>query len=1053
MKNKLNKRFGASLLVFFMLAMQVFPIGNVYAETMDIDIEGEISNFKAYDMVFQKLEELRNKIEDKIKGKIDDIKNELTTPAQIGSQGMSGLNRPNVPQVEVTFSAEDAMANGSKVTAQAAVSGFMDNNTDHKPYYTWYLKRANCDLSRGLTSSNSRCDLDADGEVTVNDWKIAAAKIIVQGENGRYSESDGDINADSGDSGHEAWPSVKQWKKSYDNGADNVSTASGYDNIPNCHVYEKESGMTFELRSDSDGGEFETDTCPDGYHVACVETTPKVCEIDNPAYVAEYCEPAYVAAHNLPVSDPNYLPGECVAEHLPVEGLNMCKETGVKPDCEADPAKKSSFGGMATCEGNATPLCVLSGGADMTTDPNIGIIFTSGNTSDVCSEHLLQPKVTATTQYWGQTEAAKCEGGIVSTYSEKINAAGLYEYRPVCVMRKTQKGNMCKHLFPVIPKKIGINGDGEFSREEKNFWGANPNTGSTNNVNKDEEATTGFGVTEFTWTYIKGDKIGVVVEGATAIPTEHNDGSYKIMWAFSKNKCDEIDELKGGKGNQSYYVESKLTDPNNPYVGENQIGIYTANLDLDKCLKDNLIDPFEVSQVEMDVSIDVAPKELLNIPNEITEDNKVTATAMVGNVSNTERLYYEWRVEKSLDGAAVPVEDTTWIDIMTDMKNQGSFKDGDEQGIGKDVFNFNLNLTDEILGASSKESFYLRLKTYVSDYSGDGSKTTVKGTAIVKVKKQNDGRMQVFSSSAAADGLLNKGIVICTETGSPCGVSVNEILAVTVSDPDNSLEKFSWKVDGKETACNSSISAACSEAGGNTLFFPVRSESDDIFEVEAQAIDTKISEVVTIKRKFVLMDPGVKLVSADGELAWPRELFDGSGETSEEVLETFKGNVVKMKALVTPAYKERSLTFSWSVNGQEKAEFNGRNEISLETNDKEVGDVLNLGLTARQKTGAYDLTGQMENLRFALAKNWGIVAGEDDDQFNGLGETIVQIEVLDGSEGVLASKKGGNFNAASLITHLPAELMFLLRILLTAALLLFSAGVIFSVIPGVRAEK
>lgn len=102
-------------------------------------------------------------------------------------------------------------------------------------------------------------------------------------------------------------------------------------------------------------------------------------------------------------------------------------------------------------------------------------------------------------------------------------------------------GDTCQgrenHLFPHAPGEK--TGDGVFGLAEERFWRTNPHSPDTAGTgNSDEANITGLGINQFSWTYTTGDKVGVVVEGASLESTQYQDSSYKIMWAFTKNKCE-----------------------------------------------------------------------------------------------------------------------------------------------------------------------------------------------------------------------------------------------------------------------------------------------------------------------------------------------------------------------------------------------------------------------------------------------------------------------------------------------------------------------------------
>lgn len=82
------------------------------------------------------------------------------------------------PYVSISFDPPNPVP-GEKVTATAMVSGFM--NDYNSLYFTWYLKNKKCTDKINDEDDyeyNEDCDLDEDGEVDIEDFKIKAARIM-----------------------------------------------------------------------------------------------------------------------------------------------------------------------------------------------------------------------------------------------------------------------------------------------------------------------------------------------------------------------------------------------------------------------------------------------------------------------------------------------------------------------------------------------------------------------------------------------------------------------------------------------------------------------------------------------------------------------------------------------------------------------------------------------------------------------------------------------------------------------------------------------------------
>ena len=96
------------------------------------------------------------------------------------------------PQVSLTFTPQNPVT-GEEVTATAIPTYFM--NDVKVMYFTWYLKSSNCDETDSPNQEErTRCDLNNDGKININDYKIKAARIIASDDfnwekDGAYSEN------------------------------------------------------------------------------------------------------------------------------------------------------------------------------------------------------------------------------------------------------------------------------------------------------------------------------------------------------------------------------------------------------------------------------------------------------------------------------------------------------------------------------------------------------------------------------------------------------------------------------------------------------------------------------------------------------------------------------------------------------------------------------------------------------------------------------------------------------------------------------------------------
>lgn len=149
-------------------------------------------------------------------------------------------SKKTAPEVSLFFSPSDPKV-GAKLTARAFPMYF--SNAQESLYYTWYIKRKDCGVSD--------CDYNGDGRYNSEDWRIEAARIIVQNgyENDRTSYA-----SDSDSDGYQSRF-----------GGDNKIDKPDY-----CYVYDPGSGALYELASGGAGSSSTSFGCPAGTSPVCM---------------------------------------------------------------------------------------------------------------------------------------------------------------------------------------------------------------------------------------------------------------------------------------------------------------------------------------------------------------------------------------------------------------------------------------------------------------------------------------------------------------------------------------------------------------------------------------------------------------------------------------------------------------------------------------------------------------------------------------------------------------------------------------------------------------
>ncbi|MEI9966535.1 MAG: hypothetical protein WDN67_02700 [Candidatus Moraniibacteriota bacterium] len=285
---------------------------------------------------------------------------------------------------------------------------------------------------------------------------------------------------------------------------------------------------------------------------------------------------------------------------------------------------------------------------------------------------------------------------------------------------------------------------------------------------------------------------------------------------------------------------------------------------------------------------------------------------------------------------------------------------------------------------------------------------------------------------------------------SVCRVVQNEVIGLRV-DPSG-LSNFSWMVNGVPLSCTQSgVSPDCVDGTQNEVtFLPVTGNIGDTYTVTLIASDAESGKTVTLARTFNVIEPQVTIVSADENLVW-RQLLgqyrDITGQAtdcpdglcndySEDILDTYAGDVPVLKAKFIPSFLGASSERAWKLDGQEIGEDQSQ-QISFAA-DKPAGSEYNITLSAS--------IAQSDETRRALLDTWGVSPlNSPEVNFS----DSAQVQLLDPN--LAAAPKGIiQRSFAAIASYLPSSLLFSLRILLSGALILFAASFVMAAVPGER---
>lgn len=621
----------------------------------------------------------------------------------------------------------------------------------------------------------------------------------------------------------------------------------------------------------------------------------------------------------------------------------------------------------------------------------------------------------------------------------------------------------CRHLFPVAPGHVS--GDALFGAGEEEFWGTSPQDPDTaDNGNKDEANVAGLGQSTFTWNYAAGDKVGVVVEGTSMISTKYDDSSSMIMWAFSKNDCPI--SLASGTGTFNRFIKGYTVTMN------------SANLDLNRCLERNLVDPAEGGQAtNLEVSVSAVPSAPINDETEDAGGDLVVAQASVGNAARSlSEVLFEWDVDLSNNpqfrnsGALVSARVTSDLQRLRLLGNvRGAALDSvrlklDIRGVdadGNPILLAGRRIRDYLTG----DIGYLRFIAKASENFSSG--TIRKGRSDVIVKfTSTEKKISAYRTDPNLVGermqVRLSDTLICNDDQldkAACRIIKNEVIGLRVDPTD--LTNFRWTINGSELSCNRAVvSVDCEEnaAGVVTIgeqnfvnFFPVSGEVGDSYTVTLTANDVRTGKTVTLARTFHIIAPTLSIESADLNVAWPKLVgqyrdVDGAdsvacpggfcSEYSDSVFEGFSGEVVSFRAAFLPNFLADTSARQWTVDEVSFGEIPPPGSMTIAFSAlKQPPDVYNIALAASVV--------QSQEIRRALRDIWGI-SPLDSGEIHFSASSQVELREPGFAQGTLPGTKK---YLAALASYVPTSVMFTFRILLSVILILFTTRFFLILLP------
>lgn len=678
----------------------------------------------------------------------------------------------------------------------------------------------------------------------------------------------------------------------------------------------------------------------------------------------------------------------------------------------------------------------------------------------------------------------------------------------------TSATSLCDHYFaqrffterpvgePPSPPGNGkdVIGDGEFGRSEEKFWQTDPTDPNTAGPGRGDEANiVGVGQNSFTWTYMVGDTVGVLIEGTASVTTKHEDHSFAIMWALPKNICKPTPTVP------PFYTKQIKGYP---------VKIPTATINFDECIPDALIDPREGGQTQkMEVSLGYGPETVSNDSSGDGFGNVITVSSSVDNANSAENLLkYDWKVFISKDGSYDPrqytsVADPTtagdptglWVDITKFLeKNQFiTFTSGN----GLNDIAINLNLTNDLFRTYGKKADgtedtsvtdpnkdeirklrvsgtppvifdsggtgYLKvLNTVKENIDTDGSTPrTDRAPIIIPILSTNldiiathvafepapDNRLKIKKRANGEDD------VICNEPLNTdkdskdynpiglgknlCLVAKNELFGLKISDATN-LKDFQWTVDSQPLNCTDAMSKSCSSSSPTAYnFFPIMEDVGHSYVIGLTAINVETGKKVSLSRSFQVINPYAAIRTANKDLAWQKYLGYYKG-TDGYAYEDLSPTQFQAFPGARPSFSVQFFP-SW-IKDRPKASWVWTVNGTVASQDKRLENIA-LPPLSENPGDLYTITvsGQStedDAIRNALATYWKYTPLESiEHTFS----QSIQLQIIASEEELDALASPKSFFAA-VAKNAPQQVLFIAQLFLSLFVIIVLMGFLFS---------
>jgi hypothetical protein len=988
-------------------------------------------------------------------GNLTNLTNRVSTESSSKIEERYGINediwrsakrKGSAPRADVFFDISNPK-DGEKVTAHAIPEFF--KNDPQNLYYTWYLIHTTNGTPESATNS-------------IESGKREAAKIMARGD---YDPDLEDQKYENGseDPDKDGWPAVdaNSYNENVDQapmgGADGVgglsadrveefSSADDWCNslgshaLNQCSLYDETSykplstyytpktGQNNHYCSScenyfSEGGASSYSTAQTNRNNCCYANTPEeslqcseTTEVTDPGGTAEMTE----------VTDPSAAVTTEVTTYFKCpqeDGTDYCGTSynSLFDSCYStfEAANKST---MTTCLNSEYSSC-------RTNWCNVHELAVAGGNCDSSAGGFSMYNEEATTQ------VSRCYKHNFGTNDN----AGVFRQNELSGSATSENSGLdypvvCKHKWKDAPDYTS--GSGKFPTGEEAYWKTDPTDPDTDGDGfVDEADVIGLGQQDFTWNYQSGDRVGVVVEGTSMMPTDEKTAYYKIMWGYldvcdsSKRQLMNDDQCENSTDDGFGFLATRAP-------GEEK-GQENLKISLSYSPDNPMADPSNVDNAE-----NIQDDGTISDADEIIVTSSLNSTTYYPN-----NLYYTWQIS---EGSSPSTEDWDKIENVSDYFNIPSSLNG----LG--VTSLSLTPKQEALKGDGDISYFkvtLTVSTAAEVKDGRG-----RSSVIIGINKKGI-KVKLYKVDINEDGKAVIGKEVCNEGlyKTLCPAVQNQMLAAKIdgSRYNSESDSFLWSLDGKTLSVPNNSDNFFSGWSDKAVFFPITGQENDIENITVTATSKDELNPVLGGRSITVVKPASIIRPSDSSASWPvtytvenpNQKYSYQNVASATAFQALTQTEVPYGLSFVPDYlidedMENTLV-EWSINGVNLGTDNVYDSVSnleyitLENEGRGIKFI-----TGSDEGQSFTLSAKVKKYwgndeRIILYNAWGIVPKtlENDSSIT---VTTTSSAPLSGDDvwGTMGQAGPGQVLAA-VGTHLPHYAMYILRLALTLLVMFF----------------